>query len=278
MSAMPISLSHLPPGSPPWVVGAVVTALVLHIGGGGVGIVSGFAALAVRKGRSLHRLSGNVFFVSMLVMAGMASCLAVLINQKGNIVGGILTFYLVLTAWAAARQKTAGIGRLDAAAVLIPFGVAAGLVAWGLQAAADPTGQLDGMPPVPYFIMASLAILFAVLDIKVIRQGGLVGQPRVARHLWRMCVALFFAAASFFLGQQRVMPAWMHRSPLLFVPALAPLAAMAVWLARPRLTRATRAIMSWLGRREGAVRCDIPILRESRPAGRPNEHSVNPLT
>jgi hypothetical protein len=62
-----------------------------------------------------------------------------------------------------------------------------------------------------------------------------------------MCVALFFAAASFFLGQQKVMPAWMHGSPLLFVPALAPLVAMAGWLLRPRLVRAWRAMTPWLG-------------------------------
>jgi len=240
MSATPLSLSHLAPGSPPWVIAAIVAALALHIGGGLTGIVSGFASLAVRKGQRLHRLFGTVFFGAMLVMAAMASGLAMLINQKGNIVGGILTFYLVLTAWAAARQKTAGIGRLDMAAVAIPLGVSAGLVTWGLQAAQSPNGLLDGMPSAPYFVMAGLAVLFAVLDVKVIRQGGVTGQPRIARHLWRMCVALFFAAASFFLGQQRVMPTWMHGSPLLFIPALAPLVAMLGWLAGPRLARAWR--------------------------------------
>jgi hypothetical protein len=247
MSAMPLSLSLLAPGSSPWVVAAIIGALALHIGCGLIGIVAGFASLAVHKGQRLHRLFGTVFFAAMLVMAAMASSLAVLIGQKGNIVGGVLTFYLVFTAWAAARQKTAGVGRLDMAAVLIPLGVAAGLVAWGLQAAESPTGRLDGMPSAPYFVMALLAALFAVLDLKVIRQGGVAGRPRIARHLWRMCVALFFAAASFFLGQQKVMPAWMHGSPLLFVPALAPLVAMVGWLLRPSLGRAWRALKLRLG-------------------------------
>ena len=256
MSAMPVSLSHLAPGSPPWAVAAIVAALVLHIGGGAIGILSGFATLAVKKGDRLHRLFGTIFFASMLIMAAMASCLALLINQKGNIVGGILTFYLVLTAWAAARQKTAGIGRLDAAAVLIPLGVAAGLVAWGVEAAESPTGRLDGAAP--YFIMAWLAALFAILDVKVIRQGGVVGKQRIARHLWRMCVALFFASASFFLGQQKVMPAWMRGSPFLFVPALAPLVAMLVWLLRQRLTRSARAMRSWLRQALGEGAGDRP--------------------
>ena len=33
------------------------------------------------------------------------------------------------------------------------------------------------------------------------------GAQRITRHLWQMCVALFIAAASFFLGQAKVFPA-----------------------------------------------------------------------
>jgi hypothetical protein len=49
-----------------------------------------------------------------------------------------------------------------------------------------------------------------------------------------MCFALFFATSFFFLGQQKVMPAFMHGSPILFVPALAPLVLMIFWLVRVR--------------------------------------------
>ncbi len=51
-----------------------------------------------------------------------------------------------------------------------------------------------------------------------------------------MCFALFFAAASFFLGQQKVMPVWMHGAWYLYVLALAPLAFMVFWLIRVRFT------------------------------------------
>ncbi len=70
----------------------------------------------------------------------------------------------------------------------------------------------------------------------MIRRGGISGNPRIARHLWRMCAALFIATGSFFLGQQKVMPEWMQGSPLLFVPALAPLVLMIFWLIRIRFT------------------------------------------
>jgi hypothetical protein len=50
-----------------------------------------------------------------------------------------------------------------------------------------------------------------------------------------MCFTLFFATAFFFLGQQKVMPVFMRGSPILFVPALAPLVPMMFWLVRARL-------------------------------------------
>jgi high-affinity Fe2+/Pb2+ permease len=49
-----------------------------------------------------------------------------------------------------------------------------------------------------------------------------------------MSFAFFFAAGSFFLGQQKVMPQSMHGAWYLTVLALAPLAVMAFWLIRIR--------------------------------------------
>jgi hypothetical protein len=51
-----------------------------------------------------------------------------------------------------------------------------------------------------------------------------------------MCFAFFFAAGSFFLGQQKVMPAFMHGSPILWALGLAPLGFMIFWLIRIRFS------------------------------------------
>ena len=69
----------------------------------------------------------------------------------------------------------------------------------------------------------------------MILRGGVSGGQRIARHLWRTCFALFFAASSFFLGQQKVMPVFMHGSPILFLPEIAILGLMIFWLFRVRL-------------------------------------------
>jgi hypothetical protein len=73
----------------------------IHISMGLVGILSGAAALVFRKGSRPHQLVGHVFFVSMLIMASMGATLAMTYSpNRGNVMGGGLTFYMVATAWA----------------------------------------------------------------------------------------------------------------------------------------------------------------------------------
>jgi hypothetical protein len=230
------SIFHMAAGASPWVLAAVESALVLHIGGGSVGILSGYAAVSVRKGERLHRVFGTVFLLSMLTMAAMATSMAVLIPQRSNVLGGVLTVYLVSTAWMAVRRKQSSVGRFEVAALIAVLGLAAAAAIFGWQAAHSAAGQLDGYPSAAYFIVACFAGFLAALDLKLVLRGGISGAPRIARHLWRMGFALFFAAGSFFLGQQKVMPAFMHGSPFLFAPAIAPLVLMVFWLFRVRLT------------------------------------------
>src|SRR5512135_2584009 len=76
--------------------------------------------------------------------------------------------------------------------------------------------------------------------LKVIVRGGISGRARIARHAWRMCVALFIATGSFFLGQQKVMPAWIQGSTTLTLLGVAPLVLMFFWLIRIRFSGAYR--------------------------------------
>ena len=73
-------------------------AMIVHIGAGSIGILSGAAALSVAKGERLHRAFGTVFFVSMLTMAALGAYLAALMPQRGTVVVGLFTFYFVATA------------------------------------------------------------------------------------------------------------------------------------------------------------------------------------
>lgn len=222
----------------PWIARAAATsALVLHIGGGGLGLVSGAVAIAVRKGERLHRAAGTVFFVSMLTMSGIAGPVAVMMGDRVNIVAAVLTFYLVLTAWMAVRRNAGQIGLFEIGALLAVIGVTVAGVAFILEAAASPTGMIDGQPPQANYIFAFVGGIAAISDFMVILRGGVSGPQRIARHLWRMCFALFIAAGSLFLGQPQVFPEALRQSPVLLAPPLVTLFLLVFWMLRVRLTR-----------------------------------------
>jgi hypothetical protein len=90
---------------------------------------------------------------------------------------------------------------------------------------------LDGYPPPLYFAFGAVALLSVVGDARMMLRT-LQGRQRIARHLWRMCFAMFIASGSFFLGQAKVFPKPIRIIPLLAIPALLPLVLMLYWLAR----------------------------------------------
>jgi len=67
------------------------------------------------------------------------------------------------------------------------------------------------------------------------------GAQAFARQFRQTGVALFVAAVTYFLGQQRLWPALMRGSPLLLVAVFAPLAITTFWIVRARLAGAYRA-------------------------------------
>lgn len=221
------------PDAPAVVRAGAATILLLHIGAASLGLVSGGAALVFRKGERSHRAVGNVFFVSMLIMSGIGAAVAPFLPARISSVAGGLTFYLVATAWATVRRREGQVGRFESGALLAALGVAVLGVFLGWQGAISPQGTIDGLPYQPSFIFAGIAGLAAACDLRVIRRGGLSGAPRLARHLWRMCVALLIAALSF-VGQPRAIPDFLRGSPILFLPIIAVAVAMIYWLVRVR--------------------------------------------
>lgn len=222
------------------------TILVFHICGGLVGLLSGAAAASFRKGSRLHALAGNVFVVSMLSMAAAGVLLAIMKSQPGNILGGTLTLYLVATAWLTAkrRDKDAEIGLFDLGALSVVLAITAVEMTWGIQAAISPSGLKYDYPPGPFFFMGSVAALAAVGDFRMLVHRGISGGRRIARHLWRMCFALFIASASIFLARQQIFPALLRKSGVLILLSFLPLLVMIFWLIRVRFANAYRRMTS----------------------------------
>jgi uncharacterized membrane protein len=174
--------------------------LLLHIAGGMLAILSGFAAVFVRKGSPLHRRTGNVFTVSMLCMAGGGAYLAFLKWQEINIVAGLFTVYLVSTAWLVVKRRNGKPGRAELGLMGLALVVALFCMTLGWQAVQHPPVHKGGGPTSMYFIFGTIVLLAATGDMRMFLRGGVTGAQRMVRHLWRMNFSLFIATASFFVG------------------------------------------------------------------------------
>ena len=214
--------------------------IVFHVVAGSAALLTGAAALSVRKGGRLHARIGTIFFASMLAMAGTGALVAAAQPERGTAVIGAFTCYLVATSWLTARRRDGRAAIAERAGFAVALACAAAMLGFGLAASASPTGRFDSLPAAAHYPFAVLAALAAGLDLNFILRGRLAGQQRIARHLWRMCAALAIAAFSFFLGQQDEFPAAWRGLAIWFVPPFAVLAAMAFWIVRVRFAAAFR--------------------------------------
>jgi uncharacterized membrane protein len=228
--------------------------LIGHICAGTVGLLSGTAAMSFRKGSPRHVLAGKVFVASMLAMAVAAVYLAIMRHQPNNVGGGILTLYLIGTAWVTARRRDGETSGFDWVVLLIPL--ALGILTWmnGLKVVRSGASSQDGVPVGMTFFMGSVMLLASAGDIRMLVRGGVLGAKRIARHLWRMCFGLFIAAGSFFMGPSnrplRLLSAvgfGQHLPPALFsttlylILTILPLIMLIFWLVRVRFKNAYKA-------------------------------------
>jgi hypothetical protein len=209
-------------------------------------MVLGFMALFAKKGGTIHRRSGLLFVYAMLVMGISASIMGLRHGlADGNVMAGVLTAYFVGTALTTVRPASPWTRRINATALTIAVGLALLAIVGGVKAVSSPLLSPGGVPyrtiGVMSFVLATFLLLAAAGDVRIMRFGPPRGGPRLARHLWRMCFALFIAAGSFFSIRERVaaiLPEPFATGPMRALPILVLFGAMFYWLWRVRVRRA----------------------------------------
>ena len=210
---------------------------IVHIVAGTLALGAGYTALWSAKGAVVHRKSGMVFVYAMLVMCIAGLLMAVIRGAAPavNVPAALLTSYLVVTSLMTVRPPAMGSRWLEPCLMAIAMMVGFTCLGFGYEAVTSPNGRgRDGMPAFPYIMFGVVGTLGGMLDLRMILRGGVTGMSRLARHLWRMCFALFIAALSFFLGQSDEFPQALRIVPLLALPVVAVLVTMFYWLWRVR--------------------------------------------
>jgi len=225
--------------------------LPIHIAAGALAIVFGFTALFVKKGGNLHRRGGMLFVYAMLVMGTTASMLE-FVQGAGvtNLVAAVLSIYFVGTALTTVRPPSRWTRAINIAALTVAVGLALASFVGGVQGINNPGLSPGGVPfrtiGVMSFVLATALTLAAIGDVRIMRSGMPRGGPRLARHLWRMCFALFIAAGSFFSIRERVakiLPDPFTSGPMRALPILILFGAMFYWLWRVRRRRTLPVVL-----------------------------------
>jgi len=148
------------------------------------------------------------------------------------VVAGLLTFYFVSTALLTVRPRGQESRHIDVAAMVFALTVAILAFKTGLGLAGTRRPEMA-----PMFVFGAVGLLAAAGDLRMIRAGGIQGPRRITRHLWRMCFAMWVAAASFFWGPPNRVPEIIRIPALLPIPVLTPIVVMLYWLWRIRVRR-----------------------------------------
>lgn len=219
-------------------------AFLLHVGGGTIALFAGVTAMLARKGGPIHRWAGTTFFVSMLVMAVFAGYLAIVRpGQIVNLVIAIFVAYLVSTAWLTVTRKEGVSGISERLALALSGCLAASFLFISFQLATRgrlpfEAKALEGPELIAIYLFTSIIVIAALSDLKVVIMGGITGAPRIARHLWRMCLGLTLATGSAFTnGLPRLLPGYNGDvSDYFLLPQLVPIGFLVFWMIRVRLS------------------------------------------
>jgi hypothetical protein len=112
---------------------------------------------------------------------------------------------------------------------------------------------LKGPVLIAIYAFTSVLAIAVIGDARVMLAGGVSGRPRIARHLWRMCVGLTLATGSAFTnGFARLLPGPYHVPAVFFLPQFLPLALPIFRIVRLRFTGVVNhgGVTSRVGRRE----------------------------
>ena len=213
-----------------------ITLLILaHIVSGTIATIAGALALAVRKGRTMHIATGQIFALAMIISSALGAGLGLIKATELYITfhAGVLGVTLILGSLFTARARTSNLGLGSMLVGGINFLNGAGLISAGVYALSKPDGLLFGFHAENYFFLSMMATFTALADISLLVRKRLSERHRIARHLWRMCLGFFIAAGSAFTGPgAKVFPEALRETGVLSLPELVIFILMLFWLIR----------------------------------------------
>lgn len=216
--------------------------LIMHISTGLIGILTGFVALATNKGSVVHVINGRLFCAAMLITGGAIIGLGISGGSISDTLGGLSIMYFIATAWLTLQFPNRSVNSIDLSLFICVASIVFANTYLGFHA-----NELSlEYPPAQYCVVAFIHFIAGADDLFLLMKRRAGPKHRLIRHSWRMCLVLFMASGSFFLGQMKVFPKVLVENGMLlfFIPPLLSLFFMGYWLFRLSLMKREREIHS----------------------------------
>jgi len=177
--------------------------IYLHAATGGLALISGGIALIVKKGSSIHKKSGKVFYYTMLTSAILAFVIAVLPGHQSAFlfsVGAFSVYFLV----AGYRSLNFRKKELD---LTVDKGIAYAIIVVGIIMILYPI-ILKGELNIVLLVFGCVGLLFGLRDLKLFKHADQLKKSWLKLHLGKMTGGYIAAVSAFFVVNEILPGIW----------------------------------------------------------------------
>ena len=177
--------------------------LPIHITAGFIALATSFAALISAKGKKLHRIFGQLYFASMVVIFCTALPMALIKSNFFLFLIAIFSFYFAFQGLAFAKNRTGKARRIDWIGTIIM--ALLGLSMWALAAYDIFIGNTQAITLILFGI---IAITLGGGDFYAYKHNVAVGKKRIARHLTNMMAGTIAVITAVLVVNVDIEPQW----------------------------------------------------------------------
>ncbi|MDO6444609.1 DUF2306 domain-containing protein [Colwellia sp. 1_MG-2023] len=208
--------------------------LVFHICAGAIALLTGYSVIVAKKGQMTHKYLGRVYVEAMLALGLTGTYIAIIKEIPLSMLNGLVLCYLVLSSINTILQPPKQTNALDKLLFMFVILITIGFGWYSYLINQIESKELGGFGIEAYIVFGSVMALCCIGDCRYLLRGGLSGNSRLVRHLWRMFFPLLMSTAAFFLGQAKHLPEFIQRTELLLLPVILVVLTTIYWVIKMR--------------------------------------------
>lgn len=176
---------------------AIQVLIYIHAAFGGIALLTGLVAVIARKGKTIHKRFGLVFYYTMILSGVSAMLIAVLPNHESPFLFavGIFSLYFVVTGYRALRFKR------KAPDLKIDKAIALFMLLTGVLMIVLPvvfTGSIN----IILVVFAIVGIIFSIKDLRLFKEPKRLRSVCLKMHLGKMLGGYIAASTAFVVVNQ----------------------------------------------------------------------------